>query len=360
MLSSTRGIGQFFMALFALALVFGCSKKPEGGATAGSASAKGQEPRAELVTLQGSGASFPAPLYSRWFKEFGAQQKEVRVDYQSVGSGAGVKAFLAKQTDFGASDAAMSDEEIQKAEGNVVLLPVTAGSIVLAYNLEGVEKLNLTREVYTGIFLGKITKWNDAAIAKENPDAKLPSLPISVVRRADGSGTTFVFTKHLSAISEAWSKGPGTGKAVDWPVGVGGKGNEGVTAQLKQTAGSIGYVEYGYASSSGLKMAALQNKAGKFVEANLANASATLASIDMPSDLRAWAADPQGEGSYPIVSYTWILAKKKYEEPAKAAAVKKTLQWALTDGQAFAEELGYIKLPAAVVTKVQAAVTTIQ
>ena len=204
------------------------------------------EAKGDSVTLQGAGASFPAPLYSKWFKMYNKNHPDVKIDYQSVGSGAGVKSVIDKTVDFGASDAAMSNEEIAKVDGGVRLFPMTAGGIVLAYNLAGVDNLKLTRDAYVGIFLGKIKKWNDKAIADANPGAKLPDRDINVVTRADGSGTTFVFTKHLSAISEEFAKSPGVNKQPNWPVGTKAKGNEGVAASIKSTPGSIGYLEYGY------------------------------------------------------------------------------------------------------------------
>jgi ABC-type phosphate transport system substrate-binding protein len=202
------------------------------------------------VKLQGSGASFPAPLYSAWFKDYSTAHPAVDVDYQSLGSSAGVKTIVEKTGDFGASDAAMTEDEMKKVEGGVQLLPMTAGSIVLAYNLPGVDNLKLTRQAYADIFLGKITKWNDKAIADANPDAKLPDRDIKVVVRSDGSGTTFVFTKHLSAISEEFAKSPGTNKQPNWPVGTTAKGNEGIAAAIKATPGAIGYLEYGYAKNN--------------------------------------------------------------------------------------------------------------
>src|SRR5262245_53592170 len=221
------------------------------GACAGDQSAanKGTGTGGSLVKLQGAGASFPAPLYTKWFKTYSAAHQGVQIDYQSVGSGSGVKAVIDKTVDFGASDAAMSAEEIAQVQGGVQLLPMTAGSIVLAYNLEGVSELKLSRKAYAGIFLGQVKKWNDPAIASTNPGAKLPDMPINVVVRADSSGTTFVFTKHLSAISPEFAKSPGTNKMPSWPVGTKSKGNEGVTASLKTTPGSIGYIEFGYAKS---------------------------------------------------------------------------------------------------------------
>ncbi|MEB3218195.1 MAG: phosphate ABC transporter substrate-binding protein PstS [Nostocales cyanobacterium 94392] len=311
------------------------------------------------VDLNGAGASFPALLYQRWFKDVSAKYPNLRVNYQSVGSGAGVRQFIEGTVDFGASDVAMEDEEIAKVSRGVLLLPVTAGSIVFAYNLPGVDKLQLPREVYTEILLGKITKWNDPKITAANPGVNLPDQNITVVYRSDGSGTTGVLTKHLSAISPAWKSGPGEGKTVSWPTGIGAKGNEGVTAQIKQTAGSIGYIEYGYAVSQNLSMAAIQNKAGKFIPPTDEAASKGLGAVELPENLRAFIEDPEGDESYPIVTYTWILAYQKYDNPAKAKAMEATIEYALTEGQKVAPELGYVPLPQNVVEKVAAAADTI-
>lgn len=349
----------FFQFLASALLLVGCSKSEPPPAKSTEPPAK---PAAERgpVTLQGSGASFPAPLYSRWFKDFGAQNPNVRVNYQATGSGAGVKAFTAGQTDFGASDAAMTDAEIKEAKDNVLLLPVTAGSIVLAYNLPGVTELKLTRDAYVGIFLGEIKSWNDPKIKASNPDLKLPAQTISPVHRSDGSGTTFVFTQHLSAINEKWKKGPGAGTSVEWPGGVAGKKNDGVAALIAQTPGSIGYIEYGFAVSSKQPMAALENKGGKFVAPTLASAAAALKNVELPADLRAWVTDPAGDDVYPIVTYTWLLTKKKYDDANKASAVKQLLKWCLTDGQKLSESLQYVALPEAVSTRVLKAVDEIQ
>jgi phosphate transport system substrate-binding protein len=312
------------------------------------------------VKLQGAGASFPAPLYGAWFKNYSSQNAGVQIDYQSVGSGSGVKQFMDKLVDFGASDAAMKPEEIEKVEEGVQLLPVTAGAIVLAYNVEGVDNLKLTREAYTGIFLGKITKWNDKLIADANPGANLPDSAVNVVVRADSSGTTFVFTKHLAAISSEFDEKVGVNKQPNWPVGVKSKGNEGVTASLASTPGSIGYIEYGYAKkATNLKMAAMQNKAGKFVEPTTPAFQATLSGIEMPEDLIAWAPDPEGDASYPIVTYTWLLCYKKYDAE-KGKALKDVVQYCLTEGQKSSEELGYIPLPDAVTEQVKAALDNIE
>ena len=308
------------------------------------------------VELIGAGASFPAPLYQTWFTELNKKYPNLKVNYQSVGSGAGIEQFTQGTVDFGASDVAMKDEEIKKipAEKGVLLLPLTAGSIVLAYNLPDVPEIKLSRAVYTDILLGKIKFWDDPAIAKANPGAKLPKEEIKVIYRADGSGTTGVFTKHLSAISPEWKTKVGEGKNVKWPVGIGAKGNEGVTAQIQQTPGSIGYVEYVYAKESKLKFASLENKAKQFVSASEESAAKTLASVTLPENLRAFISDPEGADSYPIVTYTWILAHKKYADAGKAKAMEATIEYALTDGQKVASELGYVPLPANVVAKVAA------
>ena len=310
--------------------------------------------------LSGAGASFPAPLYQRWAVEYNKLHPEVQVNYQSVGSGAGVKQFIQGTVDFAASDAALSDEEISKVKQGAVMIPATAGSIVIAYNLPEVKDLKLSRDAYVGIFLGKITKWNDPAIAKDNPGEKLPDLPINVAFRSDGSGTTFVFTKHLSAISKDFADEVGTDKSVTWPVGAGGKGNEGVTALIKQTPGTVGYVEYGYAVHNGVAMASLQNKSGKFVKPTEESGASTLAHVEFPENLRIWPEDPTGDDDYPIATFTWLLLYKKYSDSAKLKALQGFVTYGLTDGQKFAGELGYIPLPAAVVEKSKAALASIQ
>ncbi|RUT08914.1 phosphate-binding protein [Dulcicalothrix desertica PCC 7102] len=328
-----------------------------GAAKEATASAPGKLDLGSNVQLTGAGASFPAPLYLTWFQTLNQKYPNLQINYQSVGSGAGVEQFTKGTVDFGASDVAMKDDEIAKvpADKGVLLLPVTAGSIVLAYNLPDVPELQLPRAVYADILLGKIKTWNDAAIAKANPNAKLPNTPITVIYRSDGSGTTGVFTKHLSAVSPEWKTKVGEGKSVKWPVGIGAKGNEGVTAQIGQTAGSIGYIEYGYAKQNNLKFAALENKGGKFIKPDDQSGAKTLESVTLPENLRAFIADPEGADSYPIVSYSWLLVYKKYPDAAKAKAVEAMVEYALTEGQKVATELGYIPLPANVVQKVAAA-----
>ena len=315
---------------------------------------------ADLVKLQGAGASFPAPLYSKWFKSYGGKHENVQIDYQSVGSGGGVKGVIDKTVDFGASDAAMTPEEIAKVDVGVQCLPMTAGSIVLAYNVEGVTDLKLPRKAYAGIFLGKVKKWNDPLIVQANPGVKLPDEPINVVVRADSSGTTYVFSKHLSTISEEFAKNPGTNKMPNWAVGTRSKGNEGVTASIKTTPNSIGYIEYGYAKSQNVPMAVLENKSGNYVAATTESGQAALASAPLPEDLIVWASDPEAKDAYPIVTYTWLLCYKQYQDKKKFEILQDVLKYCLTDGQKESESLGYIPLPPAVADKVSAAVQTIK
>jgi len=319
---------------------------------------------AESIRLTGSGASFPYPLYATWFKMYNKANPEVFIDYQPKGSGAGIKDFINNTVDFAASDAAMSDEEMAQVKQGVQLLPMTAGTIVLAYNLPGAPKgIKLSREAYPDIFLGKITKWNDPRIAKSNPGVTLPDLGITVVRRADSSGTTYVFTKHLSAISETWRNGPGTGTTVNWPSSdkfVASPKNDGVSATIKQTPGAIGYIEYTYAKLAKIETALLENKAGKFVEANDETGAAALANAKMPADMRVWLPDPEGEKSYPIATYTWLLCYKKSEDPKKGDAMRKVVDWCLTEGQKMSSKLGYIPLPENVVKQVKEAAQNIK
>ncbi|HEY9851246.1 MAG TPA: phosphate ABC transporter substrate-binding protein PstS [Leptolyngbyaceae cyanobacterium] len=324
-------------------------------ATGPQAAAPSKLDLAQDVQLTGAGATFPAPLYQRWFVDLNKKYPKLQVSYQSIGSGAGVEQFVAGTVDFGASDVAMKDEEIAKVQRGVLMLPMTAGSIVLAYNVPGIETgLKLPRQVYTDILLGNIKNWNDPKIVAANPGVNLPNLPITVVTRSDGSGTTGVFTKHMSEISPEFKTKVGEGKSVNWPVGISAKGNEGVTAQVQQSQGSIGYVEYGYAKQTGLKYAALENKAGNFVTPTEGSASKTLDAVTLPENLRSFIADPEGTDSYPIVSYTWLLAYKQYPNPAQAKAIEAMIEYGLTEGQKNSAELGYVPLPASVAQKVAA------
>lgn len=314
----------------------------------------------ENVTLSGAGATFPAPLYQRWFSDFNKTNPSVTVSYQSVGSGAGVNQFKAGTVDFGASDVPLKDEDAKAIARGALQLPLTAGSIVFAYNLpEATAPIKLSRQAQADIFLGKITKWNDPAIAKANPDLKLPDAAINVVYRSDGSGTTGVFTQYLSAMSSEWKEKVGEGKTVNWPVGTGAKGNEGITAQVQQNKGSIGYIEYGYARENGIPFATLENKSGKFIAPSDESAKATLASAELPDSLVAKIVDPEGDDVYPIVTYTWLLAYKTYDDPNKVKALKAILDYTLGEGQKVSPELGYISLPENVTAKVKAAAEVI-
>ena len=320
-------------------------------------------------TIQGAGATFPAPLYKRWFLEYYMRHPDVRVNYQPIGSGAGIRKFTDGLTTFGASDAAMSPKEakaFKKARGTeALLLPVTAGSIVLCYNLSGLDKpLQLSRKAYLQIFQGEITTWDDPVIAACNPGVTLPAgQAIRVVRRSDGSGTTYAFTNHLNQVAKSlkseWK--PGVGKSVVWPRRdmIGGRGNSGVAALIQQTPGAIGYLEAGYAELNHLAMAKLENKAGKFVKADLESSQAALKGVPLPPDFRIWLPDPAGEKAYPIVTYTWILAKTKYEDPKVAQRLKEVLRFCLTEGQKFSEKLGYIPLPPDIANEVLRAVERI-
>jgi phosphate transport system substrate-binding protein len=318
----------------------------------------------DKIRLTGSGASFPFPLYSAWFKGFSKDHKNANIDYQAKGSGAGILDLINHTVDFAASDAAMKPEEIAKVKEGVVLLPMTAGEIVIAYNLPGIAKgLKLPRDVYPEIFLGKITKWNDPKIQSANPDLKLPELPITVVRRADSSGTTFVFTSHLSEISPDWKSGPGAGTTVNWASSdkiVAAPKNDGVTATIKQTPGAIGYIEYAYALGAKVTMADLQNKAGKFVGPSAESGAASLASATLPENLIAWILDPEGEKSYPITTFTWMLFYQKNADPKKAEILREVVEYGLTEGQKLSAKMGYIPLPENVVTAVRAAISKIQ
>lgn len=328
-------------------------------AQGGGSDTKAADAISSPVSLTGAGASFPAPLYQGWFVALNQEVPNLQVNYQSVGSGAGVEQYTARTVDFGASDVAMKDEEIEKVEGGVLMLPMTAGSIVLGYNLPGVEGLKISQPVMADIFLGKITKWNDPKIVADNPDATLPDQPIVVVHRSDGSGTTGVFTKNLSEMSPEFKEAIGEGKTVEWPTTqgkfIGGKGNEGVTAAIQQNEGAIGYIEYGYAKNNGVAMAELQNKDGNFVVPSDENASATLANVELPENLRAFIVNPGGADSYPIVTYTWMLVYPKYDDPEKAKGMEAMIEFGLNQGQEMAPALGYVPLPEVVRQKVAAA-----
>ncbi len=315
----------------------------------------------DQIRLTGAGASFPVLLYQRWFQDYQQINPQVQVDYQAVGSAAGIQQFIDETVDFGASDVAMTDEEIAQVERGAVLLPMTAGSVVVAYNLPGVESgLQLSRFVLSQIFLGQITRWNDPQLVELNPDVSLPDLEIVVVHRSDGSGTTATFTRHLNAISGDWQAQVGVGLSVQWPAGFGAKSNAGVSAQVQQVEGVIAYVEEVYARELGLSVAALQNQAGNFVMPTQEAARAALMEVDFSESLRAFIPDPTGAEAYPIVTYSWILAYRSYADPQIATALQQVLTWALTEGQEISEAVGYLPLPEAVRQRAQTALDQIE
>lgn len=319
----------------------------------------------EKIKLTGAGATFPYPLYKEWIEKYQKAHKDVNIFYEPVGSGEGVRKFIKQEVDFGASDAAMSDSEIAQVERGVKLIPATAGIVVLAYNLKGVTGvLKLPRDVYVAIFAGDIKKWNDPRIKQANPDMNLPSLDIIPVTRADGSGTTFAFTNHLSVINQDWrDRGPGVGKVVKWPNhAMAARWNEGVAGRIKITDGAIGYLEYSYAKKGGLAMAALENRAGRFIEPSPQFGQATLINTqnDIPENLRMFFPDPPGEDSYPIVTYSWILLYGSYQDPKKGNALKDFIRWGITEGQNFSEALGYCSLPPQVRERALAAVEAVK
>jgi phosphate transport system substrate-binding protein len=306
------------------------------------------------VLLRGAGASFPAPLYDKWIQAYRTRVPDAAITYDVVGSGEGQRRFLADTVDFGASDSGLSDEQMTRVKSGARLVPVTAGIVVLAYNLPGLGgPLRLNRDVYTDIFAGRIRKWNDPRIAAVNPGLNLPSRNIAVVARQDGSGTTFAFTNHLSAISDTWrDRGPGVGNLVEWRGGAMlARGNEGVAGRIKVSQDSIGYIEYHFAKRLGLSMAQLQNRAGRYVEPSDRSGQVALASTAgrIPSNLRLFVPDPDGDESYPIVTYSWLLLYGHYQDRDKVAALKKFVTWGLGEGQQYSRDLGYIPLPAEVV-----------
>lgn len=316
------------------------------------------------IELHGAGATFPAPLYKKWIDTYGKTHPEVAIAYAAVGSGEGTTRFLDRTVDFGASDAALSDEQIARVKAGVTLVPVTAGMVVLAYHLPGLNgPLKLSRDVYADMFAGKIREWNDPRLQALNPGLQLPRQNIVLVGRQDSSGTTYALTNHLSAVSPEWrDRGPGTGKVIDWPGhAMLARGNEGVASRIKMSRGAIGYVEYGFARRLGLPMAHLQNRAGRFVEPTARSGQAALASAaGLPESLRAFVPDPEGEEAYPIVTFTWLLLYGQYAQADKAAALREFVDWGLTTGQTFSSELGYIPLPENVAALSRAAVAAVK
>lgn len=308
--------------------------------------------------INGAGATFPYPIYSKWFNEYAKINKDAKINYQSIGSGGGVKQITEGTVDFGASDSPMSNEEIEKANtknnNSIIHIPTVIGSVVLTYNIPGIDKnLNLSSEAVSGIYLGKIKKWNDPVIQKENPEVKLPDKEIIVCYRTDGSGTTFVFTDYLGKVSEEWKTKVGVAKDVRFPVGQGGKGNEGVTGLVKQLEYSIGYVELIYALQNNLKYGNIKNQEGQFIAPSLETLTkaAEQSVTEIPDDLRQSITNAKGKESYPISSYTYLLIYEKQKDAGKGKTLKEFLVWAMNDGEKFAKDLGYAPLPPSVIAK---------
>ena len=315
------------------------------------------------VLLNAAGATFPYPMYSKWFDVYHQAHPNIQINYQSIGSGGGIRQLLDKTVDFGASDGPMNDEQLKQASVPILHFPTVLGADVPSYNLPGVTaELNFTPEALAGIFLGKVTKWNDPAIVSANSGVKLPAEDIVVIHRSDGSGTTYIWTDYLSKISPEWQQKVGKATSVNWPVGLGGKGNEGVAGLIQQTPNSLGYIELIYAIQNKIAYGRVKNSSGAFVKADLASVSAAAAAASkaMPDDFRVSITNPEGKAAYPIASFTWLLIPSKIADAAKRDAIKGFLTWMMTDGQSFCEPLAYAKLPKEVITKEMKAVAQIQ
>jgi phosphate transport system substrate-binding protein len=313
--------------------------------------------------INAAGATFPYPIYSKWFDEYHKTHPKVQINYQSIGSGGGIRQLLDKTVDFGASDGPMTDDQLKQAGAKILHFPTVLGAAVPSYNIPGVAgELKFTPEALAGIFLGKVTKWNDPAIAGQNPGVKLPAEDIVVIHRSDGSGTTYIWSDYLSKVSDDWKSKVGTNTSVNWPVGLGGKGNEGVAGLLKQTPDSIGYVELIYAIQNNLPYGLVKDASGDFVKASLASVSAAAAGAakSMPDDFRVSITNASGKGAYPISSFTWLLIPAQIQDTAKREVIKDFLHWMLTTGQQDCEPLAYAKLPKEVVAKEDKAIAMIQ
>ena len=335
--------------LGALLAVFACSP---GGTGTNSAT----------IPLQGMGATFPNPLYQKWVSEYGKLHSNIKIDYQSQGSGAGIKQIKEQTVDFGASDAPMKDEDLKSAPGEILHIPTVLGAVVITYNLAGVtEKIHFSPELVADIFLGKVKKWNDPKIAAENTGLKLPASDITVVHRSEGSGTSAVFTDYLSKVSPEWKEKVGAGPSPSWPVGIGGKGNEGVTGQVKNTPNTIGYVELAYAVQNKLPVALVKNSNGAFVEPSIDSVTAAAAASagNTPEDLRVSITNAAGADVYPISSYTYILIYKNQKDATKGKALVDFLWWGIHDGQGYAKDLQYATLPADIVKRAEAKLNSI-
>ncbi len=313
------------------------------------------------MLMNGAGATFPYPIYSKWFDEYIKVDPSVRFNYQSIGSGGGIRQIMERTVDFGASDGPMTDELLRKAPGELLHIPTVLGAVVATYNLPGNPKLRFTPDLLADIFLGKVTKWNDPRITSVNPGVSLPDTAIIMVHRSDGSGTTYIWVDYLSKVSKEWEQRVGRGTSVNWPVGLGGKGNEGVAGQVKSTPGAIGYVELAYATKNNLPGAAVRNQAGKFVQPSIQSTTAAAAGAakNLPADFRISLTNPPGDDAYPIASFTWLLVYKDQPHQVKGQALVKFLWWAIHDGQKYTSDLLYAPLPSQVVSQIEAKVKQI-
>ncbi len=310
------------------------------------------------TTLNGAGATFPYPIYSKWFSEYHKLHSDIQINYQSIGSGGGIRQVTSGTVDFGASDGPMTDEQIAQSKIKLLHVPTVLGSVVPAYNIPGVtEELKFTPDILAGIFLGKISNWSDPAIAKENPGIKFPNQSITIAHRSDGSGTTYIFTDYLSKISSDWQGTVGKGTSVKWPVGVGGKGNEGVAGLIRQLPGSIGYIELIYALQNKINFGTVRNSSGQFIKASLESTTAAAAGVKMPADFRVSITNSSGKTAYPIASFTWLLIPTNPTDQNKGKILKDFLSWMLDQGQTMTQALDYAPLPKDVVEKEKAAIT---
>jgi phosphate transport system substrate-binding protein len=318
-------------------------------------------PSAAQTKLNGAGATFPYPIYSKWFNQYHQEHPDIEINYQSIGSGGGIRQVTAGTVDFGASDGPMSDEQLAAAKFRIIHLPTVLGSVVPAYNIPGFKgELKFTPDIIAGIYLGKIASWNDAAIAKANPGISLPNQPIIVVHRSDGSGTTYIFTDYLSKVSAEWRDGVGKGTSVKWPTGLGAKGNEGVAGMVRQMEGAFGYVELIYALQNNISFGPVKNAAGNFVKASLESTTASAASVKaMPADFRVSITNAPGKDAYPIASFTWLLVPADWKDKTKQKVIVDFLSWMLEQGQTMTADLNYAPLPDAVKQKEREAIKTI-
>jgi phosphate transport system substrate-binding protein len=307
---------------------------------------------AQAQKLTGAGATFPYPIYSKWFSEYSAAHPGVEINYQSIGSGGGIRQIVAGTVDFGATDGPATDEQLAPSKTKLIHIPTVLGADVPAFNLPGVNDIKFSGDVLADIFLGKITMWNDGRIAKDNPGVNLPNQKIIVVHRSDGSGTTYIWTDYLSKVSKEWAGGPGKGTSVSWPVGVGGKGNEGVAGLVRQLPGSLGYIELIYALQNHISYGDVKNPAGNFIRASIEGVTAAAASLkQIPDDYRVSITNAPGKDAYPISSFTWLLVPLKSADPAKGKVIKDLLSWIVNYGESEASSLSYAPLPKNVVQK---------